>query len=250
YTPDKDYAGANTDAKSVDATLQYSVSDGHGGQDSATVNIHVIPVADVPVVTFEVLDAHAGDPVNLVRLKVTATATDADGSEFIDRIAFGEVPKDVTLTTDNVLTTTGQPGSATEEVQLLLPTGKDVDFDFTATAYAQERGSGDPDETPGSAPEHIGMDFNHNEAEKEFLAQNQSIWGAGTAFAIDKSLFLGPNVSLDADLGLATTEGHFKAGLTADLHIQGGAINAHIPFDITVDTTYNTTTDTLLVHTG
>ena len=63
-------------------------------------------------------------------------------------------------------------------------------------------------------------------------------------------LFLGPNVSLNADLVLATTEGHFKAGLTADVHLQGGAIDAHIPFDITVDTTYNTTTDSLLIHTG
>ena len=49
--------------------------------------------------------------------------------------------------------------------------------------------------------------------------------------------------------GLAT-DGHFKAGLTADLHLQGGAIDAHIPFDITVDTTYNKTTDTLLIHTN
>src|SRR5262249_47581487 len=160
-------------------TLQYSVSDGHGGQDSATVNIHVIPVADAPMVTFEVLDAHAGDPVNSVRLKVTATATDADGSEFIDRIAFSKVPDGVTLITDGVFTSTGQPGSATEEVQLLLPTGKDVDLNFTATAYAQERGVGDLDEASGSASQPIKVDFNHNETQKEFLAQNQSIWGEG-----------------------------------------------------------------------
>ena len=125
-----------------------------------------------------------------------------------------------------------------------------MDFNFKATAYAQEKGIGDPDEASGSANQHIGMDFNHNETEKEFLAQNQSIWGSGTAFSIDKSFFLGPDIPLDQDLFLFATEGHFKAGLTADLHIQGGAINAHIPFDITVDTTYNTTTDTLLVHTG
>jgi hypothetical protein len=91
YTPDKDYAGANTDSKIVDATLQYSVSDGHGGQDSATVNVHVTPVADAPKVTFEVLTPHDDDPINVIRLKVTATASDVDGSEFIDRIAFDAV---------------------------------------------------------------------------------------------------------------------------------------------------------------
>ena len=250
YTPDKDYAGANTDSKSVDATLQYSVSDGHGGQDSATVNVHVTPVADAPKVTFEVLTPHDDDPINVIRLKVTATASDVDGSEFIDRIAFDAVPADWKLTTDGNLSTSNQPGTATEEVKLELPTGQDVDFNFKATAYAQEKGIGDPDEASGSANQHIGMDFNHNETEKEFLAQNQSIWGSGTAFSIDKSFFLGPDIPLDQDLFLFATEGHFKAGLTADLHIQGGAINAHIPFDITVDTTYNTTTDTLLVHTG
>ena len=75
YTPDKDYAGANTNSKSVDATLQYSVSDGHGGRDSATVNVHVTPVADAPKVTFEVLTPHDDDPINVIRLKVTATAS-------------------------------------------------------------------------------------------------------------------------------------------------------------------------------
>ena len=94
YTPEKDYAGANTDPNSVDAKVEYSISDGHGGQDSATVSVHVIPVADAPDVTFEVLTPHDDDPINLVRLKVTATASDVDGSEFIDRIAFDEVPAD------------------------------------------------------------------------------------------------------------------------------------------------------------
>ena len=62
YTPDKDYAGANTNSNSVDATFQYAISDGHGGQDLATVNVHVIPVADTPTVTWEVSDAGDGRP--------------------------------------------------------------------------------------------------------------------------------------------------------------------------------------------
>ena len=95
------------------------------------------------------------------------------------------------------MSTSNQPGTATEEVKLELPTGKDVDFNFKATAYAQEKGIGDPDEASGSANQPIEMDFNHNDTEKEFLAQDQNIWGAGTAFSIDKSFFLGPDIPLD-----------------------------------------------------
>src|SRR4029450_8920124 len=86
FTPHKDHAGTNFVPDSTDATFEYCVSDGHGGQDSASVNIHVIPVADQPTITFDVLPAETADPINMVRLKVTATQSDADGSEFIDRI--------------------------------------------------------------------------------------------------------------------------------------------------------------------
>ena len=162
--------------------MQYSVSDGHGGQDSATVNVHVTPVADAPKVTFEVLTPHDDDPINVIRLKVTATASDVDGSEFIDRIAFDAVPADWKLTTDGNLSTSNQPGTATEEVKLELPTGQDVDFNFKATAYAQEKGIGDPDEASGSANQHIGMAFNHNETERVLRAQPQSIGLARPVF--------------------------------------------------------------------
>ena len=45
------------------------------------------------------------------------------------------------------------------------------------------------------------------------------------------------------------TDGSFKVGFTDDILLQSGEINAHIPVNITVDTTYNTTTDSLLIHT-
>ena len=58
----------------------------------------------------------------------------------------------------------------------------------------------------------------HNEtAEKNFLAQDQNIWGAGAAFSIDQDFFLGPNVPLDANFGVETTSGHLKAGLSAEI---------------------------------
>jgi Bacterial cadherin-like domain len=39
YTPNPDFAGLNTDPTSVDDTFLYCVSDGHGGEDHATVNV-------------------------------------------------------------------------------------------------------------------------------------------------------------------------------------------------------------------
>jgi hypothetical protein len=247
YTPDKDYAGTNLDPNSADATFKYIISDGTGGLDSATVNIHMVPVADKPAVTLDVLAPEATDPVNMVRFKVTATQLDLDGSEFIDRIEFATLPAGFTLITDGNLSTTGQPNSVTEYVQVLLPTGQDVSYDLTVTAYAQEKGNGNPDEASASAAQHIGINFNHNETQKNFLAEDQSIWGTGDAFSISKDFFFGVNESFDIDL---LVDGHFKAGFTADLLIQGGEIDAHIPVNTIIDTTYNTTTDSLLIHTN
>jgi hypothetical protein len=266
YTPDKDYAGTNFDPSSTDATFDYCVSDGHGDQDSATVNVHIIPVADPPTITFDVLPAEANDPVNVVRLKVTAAQSDADGSEFIDRIVFGDVPPGVDLTvTDGNLNPSDQPGSLEAFVKLTLPTAQaanfqDINFDLNVTAYSQEKGNGDPDEASATAAKHIEVDFNHNQTEKDFLAEHQSIWSTGNAFFVDKHPFVGPDVPFNYSLPFfdppnpipieVSAEGHFKTGLQVDIHLEGGAIDAHLPFDITVDTTYNKTTDSLLIQTG
>ena len=70
----------------------------------------------------------------------------------------------------------------------------------------------------------------------------------GPDFAFDKSLpfFVPPNpVPIEA-----FANGHFKAGLQVDLVINGGSIDAHIPFNIFADTIYNKTTDTLQIHTS
>ena len=247
YTPANDYAGANTDSDSIDARLQYAISDGHGGQDSATVDIHVIPVADAPKVTIECLAPLADDPVNLIRLKVTATQTDADGSEFIDRISFSPVPDGVKLTTDGVLTTAGQPGVATEMVTLELTPGQDINFNFTATAYSQEKGQGVPDEASGSGFIAVGLDFNQNHTTEYFKTAGQSIWSTGSTFAVDKNFFFGDTGSFDIP---SLVDGHVKAGFTANLHLNSGDITATLPVDLEFDTTYNTTSDSLLIETS
>jgi hypothetical protein len=247
YTPDKDYAGPNFNLSSIDATFKYTVSDGFGGQDTASVNVHIVPIADQPTITVEVLTPEASDPINMVRLKVTATQTDLDRSEFIDRIEFATLPTGFQLITDGNLSTTGQPDSATEFVQVLLPTGLDVNFDLNVTAYAKEEGNGSPDEASASAVQHMGIDFNHNQGTETFETNNQSIWNTGAAFSIDQNFFFGGDQPFAID-GLV--DGHVKAGFTADLNLHGGDIDAKLPVDVTVDTTYNKTTDSLLIHTS
>jgi Bacterial Ig domain len=70
YTPFEDYSGTDS--------FTYCVSDGNGGQDSATVNVTITAVADTPDLSYEVL---SGTPVDKIVLRVTATQTDFDSSE-------------------------------------------------------------------------------------------------------------------------------------------------------------------------
>lgn len=76
--------------------------------------------------------------------------------------------------------------------------------------------------------------------------------------------FIGPNIPFDEFFTFpapvpfppfvlpvdASAEGHFKLGVQVNVTFDGGAITAHLPYDITIDTTYNKTTDSLLIQTG
>jgi VCBS repeat-containing protein len=70
YTPELNYS-SGTD------TFTYSVSDGHGGTDPATVFLNVIPVNDPPVA---VTDSAAVDEDSSVTIAVTANDTDPENS--------------------------------------------------------------------------------------------------------------------------------------------------------------------------
>ncbi len=252
YTPTQDFAGLNTDPASVDDSFTYCISDGHGGQDSATVNLHVIPVADPPHVSIQVLAPHAGDPVNEVRLHVTATTTDIDGSELISLINFGALPAGVTLTPGTVVhSLVGGLDSASEDVQLLLPTDHSTNFDLGVTAVSDENGNGDPDTASTTQTQHIELDASHNAAHEIFQATNQSIWEEGNAFVKDENDFLGvdihPSAEVDFLVGSAGGDVHLKTGFQSTLHITLGDIDATLPFDINLDDLYNKTTDTLQI---
>jgi hypothetical protein len=250
YTPSPDYAGLNTDANSVDDTFVYCVTDANGGEDHATVNMHIIPVADAPQISLETFSL-AGDPVNSIRLHVAASQSDLDGSEFIDRIAFTGLGPDVTLVglPGGVIDDSGQPGSVSYDVQLLLPTTHDTNFDLGVTAYSQEKGIGDPDEASATALNHIELDTTHNTALETFTSTDQSIWDTGNGFVIDRHDFLGINDHWSADFGaLGVSVGGsltLKLGFESNLHLTLGDITATLPFNLTLDTLYNKTTDTL-----
>jgi hypothetical protein len=254
YTPDKDFAGLNTNPNSVEDSFVYCVSDGKGGEDQATVNIHVIPVADQPNITFDVLAPQAGDPVNEVRLHVTATTTDTDGSETISALNFGQLPDGVTLTQGAITHSLvdGIRDSASEDVQLFLPTDHTSNFDLQATAVSNENGNGDPDTASITTAKHIELDVGQNSTVETFQATNQSIWDPSLPGGIDDDRFIGLDVSGDPeiDVGLGSAGGHYelKVGFQSTLHATLGDIDATLPYDISIDTLYNKTTDTLQIN--
>lgn len=252
YTPNKDYAGLNLDPDSIDDSFIYCVSDGNGGEDHATVNVHIIPVADQPAISV-VVQPLDSDPVDVVRLHITATTADIDGSETLTGFSLGALPAGVMINSGAVVQSKiGLLDSASQDVQLVLPTDHTTIFDFAVTATSAENGNGDPDAATNTVSTHIELDVNHNQVQENFQEQGQSIWSSGDAFKVDEHPFVGPDFAFNESQLLpnpfppflppafrATAEGHFKAGLQVDLVINGGSIDAHIPFNIFADTIYN-----------
>ncbi|MBR0868819.1 cadherin-like domain-containing protein [Bradyrhizobium tropiciagri] len=254
YTPNHDFAGLNTDPNSIDDSFTYCITDANGGEDHATVNMHIIPVADQPTISFEVLAPQDGDPVNEIRLHVTATTADIDGSELLSSLVFADLPAGVTMSAGAITHSLvdGVRDSASEDVVLFLPTDHSSNFDFSVTATADENGNGDPDTASVMASKHIQLDVAHNATQETFTATNQSIWDPSLPGGIDDSRFLGIDVSGDPGVDLeplGSAGGHYelKVGFQSTLHATLGDIDATLPYDITIDTAYNRTTDSLLI---
>jgi hypothetical protein len=72
YTPNANFFGTDS--------FTYTVSDGNGGSDTATVNITVTNVNDAPELTSSVaMTSISATNSNLFNVGLTASATDADG---------------------------------------------------------------------------------------------------------------------------------------------------------------------------
>ncbi|MDB5468925.1 MAG: hypothetical protein JWR84_485, partial [Caulobacter sp.] len=71
FTPNANYNGP--------ASFDYTVSDGHGGSDTATVNLAVTPVNDPPVAVNDAGSTAEDTPISFTADQLTGNDTDADG---------------------------------------------------------------------------------------------------------------------------------------------------------------------------
>jgi Bacterial Ig domain len=240
YTPFEDYAGTDS--------FTYCITDNNGGTDFAEVSVSIAAVADVPDITVQVL---AGNAVNEIKLIVTAAQTDADSSEFIDKILTSSLPAGVTITPGSVDPGT-EPDQIVQEFLLTLPAGQDSNFDLTFTAVSKETSNGDTQDN--SVTVEIAFEYNENNYSPTFLAADQSIWDSGDQFTFTDNRFIG----VDTVFGPSSAGGligydfyaALKAGFQSKLTFEGGEIDATLDYDLGIDTTYNKTTDSLLISTS
>jgi hypothetical protein len=241
YTPDLNYSG--------DDGFDYAMTDGHGGGDSAHAAIGVIAVADAP--TLSVTTA-AGANVDEIVINVTSSVTDTDGSEYIDRLEFSGLPSGASIVGESDLvynpSTTG--GTMTQSFTLQLAHGTDFDFDLGVTAVSKELSNGSEASTTVDTP--ILSESNSNEFALDFHATDQSIWSSGDAFQLIDDRFIGftvdPPEASTGGLINAYADLYLHSGFQSTLTFDGGSIDASAPWDVDIDTTYNHTTDTLLIH--
>jgi Bacterial cadherin-like domain len=275
YTPTTlDFMVNGTPTGNQDVFQVYS-SDGAGHNAVTLLTVHATPVADTPTVNVQVLTPHAGDPATLTRLLVTATSGDFGaeaGSDYIKSLALdltGNVTGGVTLSdskglldlSTDTITTSGLPGSFTDEIDVTAPARQSINDTLGITAFNDEtEGFGSPAEASAATVQPIVIDFSENIQKDDFQAVQQSIWTTGTAFTKDLHSFLGIGTTNGPQnfsgkigvgaLGFGLSAGvtlSVKAGFQVDLHVDSGDLNADLPFQVTLDSTYNKTTDTLVV---
>ena len=242
YTPHLDYSGTDE--------FWYCMSDGNGGQDSAKVTVNIAAVADDPLITFNVAQ---GSHINETLVIVTATQNDADGSEDITSLTWevvGGLPAGVTIVP------LAPVGLGTDQLvqQFVVTTPAEMDwnFDIAFTAVSTESSNGDTESH--TANQNIEIDYTSNFDTLNYIVTDQSIWSTGDEFVFDYDDFLGIDESVGLDVGDDDITGTFikanasiTAGFDVDIHFEGGQIDATVPVDVTVNTTYNKTTDTVYI---
>lgn len=154
------------------------------------------------------VEAFATGNVKEVRLVVTATQTDDDASEFIDKIVASSLPAGVTLSPLAPGDPGGQPTEIVQEYLLTVPLDQDTAFDLTFTATSEEISNGDTQ--TGSESIEIVYEYNETLNQLQFTADDQSIWSSGDEFVFTDDRFLGVDTGNFDESGSA---GPFTAGI-------------------------------------
>ena len=239
YTPTADYAGTDQ--------FRYAISDGHGGTDFAWVHVNIAAVADVPDITCQIMQ---GDSINQIIVRVTAGDTDTDGSEFIDRLEFSGLPNGAQVSAFDT-NPADHPHTLTRDFVLNLPDAQDWHFDFTVTGIAKESSNGDEESASVTVP--IDYVYGSTDQQLSFSANDRSIWGtnasdsfAGSDIQSDTASFNASYTALDGIIGF-TGNGSATAGILYQLALDNGTVDAHLDYDLNVESRYNQTTDQLVI---
>jgi hypothetical protein len=257
-------------------SFQYCVHDALGSEDSNTISTMVTPVADQPSIVITALAS--GQTANDTLITFTASAGDfgtpQQGSDFLQSLSLalsGNVTNGVTLSdtmglldpVTNTFNLGGLTQTFTDTIDVKAPSIGAVgplplnlaDILGITAVNAETEGFGTPATASAMASQAINIDYSQDSQVQDFQAVNQSIWTTGTAFQTDFHRFLGIDTGFHGKvggtaLGFGLSAGgtiSLKTGFQADLHVDSGSFSAHLPFNVTLDTTYNKTTDTLQI---
>lgn len=262
YTPNADYSGADS--------FEYLIDDGNGGRDYARVAVNIVAVADVPTVSYEIIET---DDVNSFIIRVDAAVTDLDGSEFIRDITLTATLPDGsvmagfdTLISEAGFTPAGNDQTVTYDFLVTLPLGADSDFAINIATTAQEQSNGDTQ--IASTNLAVRATSQSNAVNTSLQAYDQNMWGTGDAFIAtldyDSVLNVGFDEGLSGGIGpIDTRPGGVGPGVTAHLTagvnieteievvintsvtIEGGTVDTSVALNGNVSTFRNEVTDNL-----
>lgn len=237
-------------------TIKYFVTNNEGGTDFATAYISLASVADIPIITTEITSGASTDETYV---KVFATPTDQDQSEFIQSIELvSSLPSGVTVT-DFGFTEATSTSDAYKEFLVKTDLNEYSSYDFELDFVATSKESLNGDLQSNSFKQDITIVSSQQSLEESYSANRQNMWDTGDAIVFDWEYTLDLfdfeiNDSSDVDVDLFVTEIDlfeynveldFYTGFKFFLNLSAGEVDANSMFEIDFQQFYNQTTDQL-----